>query len=320
MTAPRKAASIAGIGTIGFALVGSAVPAFAAPVAGCGEAPVGGDLTRIGDVCELDFSAAGTYSWTVPSGLTGLFAVVAGAGGGALADGVSEGYAGAGGNVEYVDLSSQPAGSTAEVVVGAGGVSAETTPASGGDSSVDLGGLTVADGGDAGAFFAQYCIAAGNFSTYVGNGSGAGGPAGANGEDCATTTAPGVAPATDVDSDGDAAMPLFASFADELGAGGRAIASPISLDSQPDLDGTGRGADVLYVAPSTVPSFNSEGGDGRVVFRYPAAAGAEVDNDDSELADTGADTSGIVALGGLFAVAGAAALVLNRRRAALQRD
>ena len=317
MTASRRATSIAGIGTIGVALVGSAMPAFAAPVAGCGEAPAGGELTRIGDVCELDFSAAGSYSWTVPSGLSGLFAVVAGAGGGALADGVNEGYAGAGGNVEYVDLSSQPAGSTATVIVGAGGISAESAPMGGGDSSVDLGGVTVADGGDAGAFFAQYCIAAGNFSTYVGNGSGAGGPAGANGDDCATTTAPGVAPATDVDSDGDAAMPLFASFADELGAGGRAIVAPLALDSQPDLNGTGRGADVLYVAPSTVPSFNSAGGDGRVVFRYPAVDEAEVDE---ELAATGAAGTDGAALAGLLVAAGAAALVLNRRRAAAARD
>ena len=312
MTAPRKAASIAGIGTLGFALVGTAVPAFAAPVAGCGEAPAGGDLTRIGDVCELDFSAAGAYSWTVPSGLTGLFAVVAGAGGGAYADGISQGYAGSGGDVEYVDLSTQPAGSTAQVVVGAGGATSASTADDGGDSSIDLGGLTVAAGGAGGEFFSHFCIADGNFSSYVGNGDGAGGPAGTIGDDCATTTAPGVAPATDTDSSGDAALAIFSTFSETLGAGGRVLVAPLALDSQATINGTGRGADVQYVDPSSVPVSNDAGGDGRVVLRYAAVAPAA----DAELADTGADTAGIVTLGGLFAAAGAAALMFSRRRAA----
>ncbi|UYN83628.1 MAG: LPXTG cell wall anchor domain-containing protein [Microcella sp.] len=318
MTAARKAASIAGIGTVGFALVGSAVPAFAASVAGCGDAPVGGDLTRIGDVCELDFSVSGSYSWTVPSGLSGLYAVVAGAGGGAEADSVSWGYAGSGGEVEYVDLSSQPAGSTAQIVVGAGGATSDGGAADGEDSSIDLGGVTTAAGGVSGSTYVQYCIADGNFSTYVGNGNGAGGPAGTAGDDCATTTAPGVAPATDTDSSGDAALAIFSTFTETLGAGGRVLVAPLALDPQPALDGTGRGADVQYVDPSSVPESNTAGGDGRVMLRYAAIDGADVD---SELADTGgADATGAVALSGLLAAAGAAALVLSRRRAVLQRD
>ncbi|MEQ1738023.1 MAG: hypothetical protein ABL886_16665, partial [Rhodoglobus sp.] len=68
----------------------------------CGDVPIGASVSIDSDRCVLDFGTAGGYSWTLPTGISGLFGLVVGGGGGALADGGSEGYAGSGGDVLYV--------------------------------------------------------------------------------------------------------------------------------------------------------------------------------------------------------------------------
>lgn len=313
--------AIVGIGGLGLAVLGSASGAVAAlPVEGCGEVPADGALTRSGDLCQVEFSASGASSWTVPAGLTALHAVVAGGGGGAWVSG-SNGYAGSGGDVLYVDLTSQLGSAAAVTVqVGAGGASG-AVPAAGETSTLVMGpSTTIAAGGGAGDFFTHYCIVDGNFSIYVGNGAGAGGPAGALGDDCATTTAPGVAPASDADSDAQPALSSFVGFADTLGAGGRVIANlvstPATLDDQATVDGTGRGADVLYTAVDQSLAANN-GGDGRIVLRFPALPAEEdgEENAGEELADTGSDAGALGALAAAFGLAGAAALFADRRRA-----
>lgn len=315
MTTKLSTGAIAGVGTLGLAMVGSTVAVAAPGAAGCGDTPVGGEVTRTGDICQVDFSSSGSYSWTVPQGLTGLYAVLTGGGGGAWVAG-SNGYAGTGGDVVYVDLTAAATQPTAQIVVGSGGVSSGQ-PSSGADTTLELGAISaVATGGSDGATFTHYCIVEGNYSVYTGNGDGAGGPAGTMGDPCDETFAPGVAPASGNDSLGESPMSAFSTFSETLGAGGRVLTSPesqpVTLDPQPVVDGTGRGADVLYATDDESLTATHDGGDGRVVLRFAALAG-EAGAD--ELADTGAEVGALVGAAGALGLAGAFALMIGRRRA-----
>ncbi len=295
----------AGAGALGLAAMGVVSPASALPpVEGCGDAPAGATLTKTGDVCQLDFPV-GTYNWTVPAGLTSLFAVIAGGGGGAYADGDSAGYAGDGGAVVYADLTAAAAGSTATIVAGSAGVSSED-PTDGGNSSVTTGSTTTAPGGFSGGFVGNYCIINGDFSVYVGNGDGSGGAADLGG-DCSLDLGPGVNPFDgDLDTDGTAVPPIFASLNATLGAGGRVLEAPDALTPDVDLAGTGQGASVFYVSgdPSSIPNFNESGGSGRVILRYTLAA----------LAATGVNTAAPLGVGAVLAALGAALFAVSRRR------
>lgn len=313
MTTLVRSIAFTGAGALGMAALSVVSPAAAASVAGCGDEPAGGSLTRTGDVCQLDFTTPGAYAWTVPSGLTGLYAVLVGGGGGAFANGSDSGYSGSGGEVVYSDLTLAQAGAAVSVTVGFAGVTGASAPTAGSSSSVTVAVPAIAAtalGGIAGGFFTpSYCVADGNFSTYVGNGNGAGGDqAGPGGDDCATSASPGVRPSADADSNALAALPIFSSLTTEFGAGGRVLVSPQTLPAAPSLVGTGVGASALYVAPSTVPLADAAGGSGRVIFRYAAT--------DSGLAATGSTAEVLPAAGfaaGLGLI-GAMMLAFSRRR------
>lgn len=261
----------------------------------------------------------------MPAGLEAIHAVVTGAGGGALVARGNSGYAGSGGDVKYRDITNEVVGSVLEGVVGQGGTSG-TTPTGGGSSAlfVGVGGLG-ADGGVAGDELNQYCVPNGSYSVYVGNGNGAGGPAGENEADCATSTAPGIVPSSDPDVDDNAPLSLFADFDLELGAGGRVIVPAIAPSSASLTSGTGKGADVEYIDPE-VPNWDAVGDDGSVIIRYPVAASApEPELDDEldaelesapELAETGAaEAAPLAGLAALLLGLGTAAVAVSRRRA-----
>lgn len=295
----------AGVGALGLAAMGVVSPASALPpVEGCGDAPAGATLTKTDGVCQLNFPV-GTSNWTVPAGLTSLYAVIAGGGGGAYADGSSAGYSGSGGDVIYADLTSAAAGSMTTIVVGDGGVSGDE-PTDGEDSSVTAGSTTTAPGGLAGGFVGDYCVINSDFSVYVGNGSGAGGIVNVF-ADCEVDFIPAVNPLNgDVDTNGDPVPAIFASLDAPLGAGGRVLRAPASLTPDVDLTGTGQGASVFYVAgaPSSIPDFNGVGGSGRVVLRYTVAA----------LAATGANAIAPLGVGAVLAGLGAMLFAVSRRR------
>lgn len=328
MTPFMKTAALLGVGGLGAAVL-AAVPAAAAPtVAGCGDAPVGGHLERMGDICELDFSAAGDYAWTVPAGLTDLYAVVVGGGGGALYAPIrNEGYAGSGGEVIYADLAAPTEGSAVEVTVGSGGASDDTDPTPGSPSSVTGSAVVDASGGAAGLLVGHFCQPAGDYSVYVGNGDGAGGTAGPSDVDCVDSTAPGVQPSTDVDSNGAGPLAIFSTAMTEFGAGGRVVNSLSGpLDSGAAYDGSGRGADILYLAGSadpfvrsSLPDVHDTAASGRVLLRYtafaPAGDGDALDGD--VLAATGAASNSAATVGfaAVLAMVGALLMALSRRRA-----
>lgn len=78
----------------------------------------------------VDFTTPGTYSWTVPLGVTSLNVLCIGGGGGGgtskQSDGASGGGGGGGGGIKSGTLSVNP-GQTVTVIVGAGGAGAEGT-------------------------------------------------------------------------------------------------------------------------------------------------------------------------------------------------
>jgi hypothetical protein len=313
MTVSRLAAL--GACTIGITALGVAAPAGAATIPGCGDEPVDGTITVSGGVCELTFTASGAYSWTLPTGVSGLYGLLVGAGGGAYATGVDQGYAGTAGSVRYVDYTAASAGDVISGVVGAGGNSS-TTPTDGADTTSTLSAvLSVADGGAAST--SNYCSIEGNFSVYVGVGDGAGGPVPlAAGGDCVDSYAPGINPSADlVDSYSTARPSIFASLNATFGLGGRVVGTTSTIASDAAIAGTGQGADVQFSnPPARILTFNSVGGSGRAVFRYAAVGGAVSPAAGPALAATGTDTTGALAGSATVIGLGALLLAVARRR------
>jgi len=243
-------------------LLGSATAAHAANVDGCGLEPDGGTLVNNAGVCELTFDSAGTYTWTLPAGITGLYGVLVGGGGGAQFESPDTGYAGAGGSVEYTDLTSGAADDTVAVIVGGGGGTG-SSPADGDDTSValDSGSPDVASGGAAGGFFVWgYCVSSFRSSWYWGENIGAG-TAGAPPEGVACIGgASGITP----DSDGSAPS-AFDGFVSELGHGGGVYLNTAHAQ------GLGDGANVFHDSVGDSVSADEAGADGAVIFRYTAA-------------------------------------------------
>jgi hypothetical protein len=276
----------------------------------CGSVPAGATLTVLGaTTCQLDFAAAGSYSWTAPVGVQGLQALVLGGGSGALfAPGASTGYAGNAGTLVYADFSSASGGAPTTIVVGAGGASGDfgINAEGGAASSVTVSGVVgSANGGVGGpAGFSLNCDPEGS-GLDAGNGDGAGGAHGASGV-CETSYAPGLTPSVDaVDSLGTARPAVFADLATEFGIGGRVLITADTLPADTDLDGLGIGAHVRY--DSGINNFdeaNGRGGSGRVILRYSVVA----------LAATGTDAAPALTIAAATAAFGAVLLAVSRRR------
>lgn len=134
---------------------------------------------------QVEFTTPGTYSWTVPTGVTAISAVVIGGGGGG-ADASNNG-GGAGGGLRYRNAISVTPGESITVVVGAGGPQFSFT--NGGESNINRSGtsLVYAEGGQSGRYTRT---AAGGGGSSIGGsiGGGNGGNGGAWG---GTSTARG---------------------------------------------------------------------------------------------------------------------------------
>ncbi len=99
-------------------------------------------------VATQTFNTAGTYTFTVPAGVTSITVQAWGGGGGARGDGTSNRGAGGGGAYASSTLNVTQ-GTTYTVVVGAGGV-ATGNPGQSGQATVFGNNLVVADGGSGG--------------------------------------------------------------------------------------------------------------------------------------------------------------------------
>lgn len=131
---------------------------------------------------EAVWTTAGTYSWTVPSGLYSACALCVGAGGGGGARTLASGYsggsgAGAGGSLVYTNSLSVTPGETLTIQVGSGGTRTTASQGSaGGNSSISRSGTILISGyGGKGANYFPY---GGNSSSYTGGTGYSGGEGG----------------------------------------------------------------------------------------------------------------------------------------------
>lgn len=295
----RSGAVSLGVLTLGGAgALAAAVPASAAP--SC-VATVPAATLISSTVCEIRISASGSY--TFPTSIAKLSAVLLGAGGGGENWGPDFlGYGGDGGAAVYIDT--VPLGTPVAITVGAGGtpgvydIDTDTTspvPTAGGSTFLDA---TEAVGGQPGA-------ADGNY-----DGRGAGGTSDDDPTGVQLSALAGVDPV------------LFASSLEttEYSRGGAGYAAgdpattPPTATAAPTVAGSG-GHGLLNTTPLTATA----GADGLVILRFAAI-------DDSPpaptptgptLPDTGFDaTPGFLAAGGLLAVGGIALALGRRRRSA----
>jgi len=152
--------------------------AFAAPAAFAASDCGNGTEVSAG-ICEQSFTTAGDFTFTAPSGVAKVSAIVVGAGGGGASYGNEGAYGGGGGEVLFVD--SVDASATLSGTIGAGGSIPATfadDAQAGGDSTF---GSATAAGGSGATFFTGGSSGDDNegfkVSDYVGSGGGAGGAA-----------------------------------------------------------------------------------------------------------------------------------------------
>ena len=248
----RGVASVTGAGLIGapFLLVGA--PALAAD--SCGTTDPAATQVSAG-VCEVSFATAGDFTFSAPTGVTKLTALIVGAGGSSGADNTGA-YGGGGGNVVFVgsvdvsapvavtvglgaDGNSQGESSSVNSDLAEGGYSGMNTPTGPCDCAGSSG------NGNAGSSYW-------NGTNETGAGGGAGG--------AAFLDAPGVGvSASDIADDTE----LWPALADEpiYGAGGNAMINPGSL-----VGNAGDGA---------IADGVSAGNDGLVVLRWAPIATSE---------------------------------------------
>ncbi len=347
MTSPRmRALGVGAVALSGISLTaGFASSAFAA--SGCGT---GATLVSPG-ICEIEFTS-GSHTFTPPAGITKLDALVVGGGshGFAALMGGHEyhAYAGSGGDVKVVSLS--PTGAV-NVVVGAGSTDSVTA----GASSVAQGSSTTASAGATnpstwnigrsgagtwnGGSFGGSGEVGGNLVFFGNGGSGASanasGPSNGNG-------GPGIAPSAI------GAGTLFATVEECYGGGGGGSVWDLEwrpATIYPALGQCGGGSVVVTAAgsapynphqtltatransgsggaaywfapqgtvssPGTVVSGHQDGAAGVVILRFDAGATP------APLPNTGMNVGGVLGLGASALLAGAAALILGRRRKA----
>ncbi|MBX3089600.1 MAG: hypothetical protein KF772_03320 [Cryobacterium sp.] len=278
----------------------------AAAMAAPGDCSYPGSTAVVPGVCQLVITADGTF--TFPSSLTKVSAIIVGAGGGGYYEyqfeGPSDGpYGGGGGEVLYVD--SVALDTPINVVIGAGGTAgANDTLATDGDDT--LFGATTARGGKA-PVDSDGWLGGDSGNGHTSSGLSGGGAAGNTPDDWypgpgyLLSTFPGVSATL---------FPASANGGIQYGIGGTAdVDDDISITPVPANTGTGGSAIVTYDSDwdDYFPE-STDGSDGVVIIRYAAEPG---------LAETGSDSSAAIAIGAAAAVGGAALLatagVMRRR-------
>jgi hypothetical protein len=267
----KNSVAILAVSTLGLgASVSGALPAQALSVDGCGDQPTDGTLTRTGDICQVVFDSEGSYTYTLPTGVTGLYALLAGGGGGGEIGGipVRTYYAGEGGSVSYVDYSSASAGDVLTISVGAGGTSASTSTA-GESTTVTRSSVTSTAAGGDGGDWNDYCsiVGGGDF----GHGNGSRTDASSGGAACTDVSryGRGIIPSSaHADSASTSVPSIFLGINTEFGHGGRILVDTTHLSVE---DGTGWGAGATFTSGGTYVAHDATGADGAVIFRFAAS-------------------------------------------------
>ena len=286
----KNSVAVLAVSTLGLgASVSGALPAQALSVDGCGDQPTGGTLTLSGDICQVVFDSAGSYTYTLPTGISGLYALLVGAGGGGLINGtpVDEYYAGEGGSVSYVDYSTASSGEVLTISVGGGGTTA-VTPTAGAPSTVTRASVTSTAAGGAGGSLTDYCSITG--SVYVGHGHGSRTDASSGSDACTDVSkyGRGIIPSLAHPDSASTSVPsILSGINTEFGHGGRIL---VDTTHQSVEDGTGWGAGVTFTSGGTLVANDATGADGAVIFRFPSSSSS---GSNSGSSDTSIDSQGI---------------------------
>jgi hypothetical protein len=220
-------------------------------------------------ICEQAFTTAGDFTFTAPSGVTKVSAIIIGGGGGAEYN-AGGAYGGGGGEVVYLD--SVSTSSALQITVGSGGAAdpdIEGTGNGGGSSSI---GTDEAAGGDGGSYYSERGGDSGNGNAgsggysnvvffYTGAGAGQGGDApdcisGANADTC--PAGPGVTASSIAMNSA-----LFPEVLGEPEYGTGGVGVEVSNTSVGD-HAAGHGGD------ATTITSGDDGNDGAVILRWGA--------------------------------------------------
>lgn len=150
------------VASISYYIPGESVSAAAT----CPSSVSGGTVATVDGACVLSFTTVGSYSWTPPSGVTGVDVLVVAGGGGGGADAAG---GGGGGGVIYVQ--NRLVSGAITLSVGGGGVGGRNSTA------------TVASNGANSTFGTLTAVGGGRGGTYRGGNGAAGGSGGGGGFD-----------------------------------------------------------------------------------------------------------------------------------------
>jgi LPXTG-motif cell wall-anchored protein len=326
------------LGVSAVALSGISLTAGFAPSAvaanGCGA----GATLISGDVCQVKFTS-GSHTFTPPAGTTKLSALIVGAGGAGDGGGWSPiSYGGGGGDVKVVALATTGAVSVAVGQVGGDGVAYSSAN----DSSVAQAGTTTTAAGGRPGFSGNGAsgsgfVSPGGFYVDFHNMVGGGGAGAAPTNDTAQHASNGGAGLV-VSKITGASTTLFSNDTDCYGGGGGASSfgqldgnTPGHTNGVATCGGgsgtfTANGQGRYVSHTQVVPRANSGGGGAGISFgdgnnigtnffvHQSGAAGVVILRYKAALPDTGMNIGGILGLGASALLAGAAALILVRRR------
>ena len=289
------------LGVVGLGLMGLGSTLFATPAqaaTSCGTAPTGATLLRGNDFCQLTFTGGGSYFVTVPSSATDLYAILVGAGSGAVVQTTNHiAYSGTGGHVRYVNLTSQvgtplqfnidvgtAGSSTPDVAMPApvGGVSmvvysSQVVSTTGSSTDYNTG-CTIPSyaGGEYPAMFLG--LDAANSARTLG------------GQSCTDSQGLGINPsAGNPDSEGNPVPAIFANYNSNLGQAGQ-----IAIDASPTASGFGGGGSLRVSSTDLSTSNIGAGKDGAAILRWRSGALANTGSNSDQLAGWAA---GLVAAG-----------------------
>jgi hypothetical protein len=263
------------LGAVGLGLVGLGSTLIASPAhaaLSCGTTPTGGSILATNDYCQLTFSTSGSYSVTVPSSASELYAILVGSGSGAGADQSNNvAYAGSGGQVKYINLSDQ-IDTPITVNVGAGGASSTNQSATPGTDTTLIYSSTgasawtgnVSNSDYDSCNLPTYTSSVYSYIMYMGKDAKLTDRVASYTDSCTNGFGLGVNPsAGNTDSDNHPVPAIFADYNAHLGAGGQ-----ISTNLAPAAAGFGAGGS--YTVSDTDLTFSNvqAGHDGAVIFRW----------------------------------------------------
>jgi hypothetical protein len=263
-------------------------------------------LEATNDYCQFTFSTAGSYSVTVPSSASELYAILVGSGSGVGADQSNNvAYAGSGGQVKYINLSDQ-IDTPITVNVGAGGASSTNQSATPGTDTTLIYSSTGASAWTGSVTNANSCTlttytsGVASYIMYAGKDGKLTDRVASYTDSCTNSFGVGVNPsAGNTDSDNNPVPAIFSNYNANLGVGGQ-----VSTNVAPAAAGFGAGGSFTVSDTDLTFSNVQAGHDGAAIFRWKQ----------KQLSNTGSDSQGLSSIAAGLITLGAGLMFGSRLR------